>query len=131
VPRLLDLSGNVFSGVFPTALISQAEAAQAACSNMCSVRVLLNGSDMALACPGELAVTQEQLGFLQQQDYTCRDASGQQVRLAGGSRVVGVYVVFLGLGCSTRCERVLACVGWASCVGCWLLYNFWIAISPA
>jgi hypothetical protein len=26
---------------------------------------------------------QEQLGFLQQEDYTCRDGSGQQVRMAG------------------------------------------------
>jgi hypothetical protein len=76
----MDLSGNAFQGAFPTALISQAEAAQTACANMCSVRVLLGGADMSLACPGELRVSQEQLAFLQQEDYTCSDGSGQQVR---------------------------------------------------
>ncbi|KAF6253768.1 hypothetical protein COO60DRAFT_1463034 [Scenedesmus sp. NREL 46B-D3] len=78
VPRVLDLSGNTFEGAFPTGLVSQAEAAQAACSNMCSVRVLLGGPDMALACPGELTVSAAQLEFLQQADYVCRDGSGQQ-----------------------------------------------------
>jgi hypothetical protein len=109
VLRLLDLSGNAFSGAFPTSLISQAEAAQAACANMCSVRVLLNGSDMALACPGEMAVTQEQLGFLQQEDYTCRDGSGQQVWLVYG-RVIWLSVVFcVGLrGFSKLCWQLAA-----------------------
>jgi hypothetical protein len=76
---------------------------------MCSVRVLLNGSDMALACPGEMAVTQEQLGFLQQEDYTCRDGSGQQVWVVYG-RVAGLSVVFcVGLrGFSKLCWQLPA-----------------------
>jgi hypothetical protein len=77
---VLDLSGNSFQGPFPTALVSQAEAAQAACANMCSVKVLLNGTDMALACPEQLQVLQAQLQFLQQANYVCKDGSGQQVR---------------------------------------------------
>jgi hypothetical protein len=77
----MDLSSNSFQGPFPTALVAQAEAAQTACANMCSVKLLLNGSNMALACPDELQVSQAQLQFLQQADYECKDGNGQQVSL--------------------------------------------------
>lgn len=104
VPRVLDLGGNTFSGPFPTALVAQAEAAQSACANMCSVRLLLNGTDMALACPDQLQVSQAQLAFLQQADYVCSDGSGKQVRRL--ARLAGWCLV-----CVCVWEGLWVCMG--------------------
>jgi len=47
VPRVLNLTGNAFSGPFPEFLITQPPLVEASCGG-CMVRVGLNGSNMKL-----------------------------------------------------------------------------------
>eukprot|EP00878_Enallax_costatus_P017728 GHUV01018625.1.p1 GENE.GHUV01018625.1~~GHUV01018625.1.p1 ORF type:complete len:897 (+),score=270.26 GHUV01018625.1:870-3560(+) len=78
-PRILDLSNNSFSGPFPTWLPTQSALVARACGQLCRVDVDVNGTDMKLSCPADLAVTPDQIPFLKRQNFQCTDNSGQQV----------------------------------------------------
>lgn len=79
MPRVLDLSDNALSGPFPTFLITQPVQVQAACQGKCDMAVFLNGTNMALQCPGHMQITEQEWQYLRDAEYECLD-NGKKVR---------------------------------------------------
>jgi hypothetical protein len=93
--RALDLSDNAFEGPFPEWLLTQPQAAEAACQ--CNLSLAVNGPDTSLTCPASLrGASAAQLAALEQYEFECtRD--GQTVSLTGLTSMTCVFWLDLNM----------------------------------